>query len=392
MRNAVIVDVVRSASGRGKAGGALSEVHPIDLLAEVLRGLMARNEIDPVLVDDVIGGTVSQASEQAGNITRSAMLAAGLPESTPATTVTRACGSSQQAVHFAAQGVIAGAYDVVIACGVESMSRVPMGTAPMGRDLVGVGLGQRYPEGWISQGVAAELVATKWGMTRDDVDAYAFESHRRAASAAAAGHFDREIVPVAVPAGVHDRDETIRAATTPESLGGLRASFRSDESEQRFPGLGWMITPGNSSPLTDAAAATLIMSEEKAAELGLTPRARFVDFTVAGDDPLYMLTAPIPATQKLLDRTGLSIADIDVYEVNEAFASVPLAWAREFGADPARLNPAGGAISLGHAIGASGVRLLATMVGQLERTGGRYGLQTMCEHGGMANALLVERI
>ncbi|NKY55142.1 thiolase family protein [Nocardia flavorosea] len=392
MRSAVLVDVVRSASGKGKTGGALSDIHPIDLLAEVLRSLVARNDIDPVLIDDVIGGCVGQAAEQAGNITRTAALAAGLPESTPATTVTRACGSSQQAVHFAAQGVLAGSYDVVIACGVESMSRVPMGTAPMGRDLVGAGLAQRYPEGWISQGVAAELVAQKYGLTRDDVDRYAQESHRRAAAAAAAGHYDREIVPVPVPGGAHVTDETIRAATTLESLGKLRASFHSADSDRRFPGLGWMITPGNSSPLTDAAAATLIMSEEKAAQLGLTPRARFVDFTVAGDDPLYMLTAPIPATRTLLDRTGRTLDDIDVYEVNEAFASVPLAWAREFDADPARLNPAGGAISLGHAIGASGVRLLATMVGELERTSGRYGLQTMCEHGGMANALLIERL
>lgn len=392
MRSAVLVDVVRSASGRGKAGGALSAVHPVDLLAEVLRALVARSGIDPVLIDDVIGGCVSQAAEQAGNITRSAALAAGLPESVPATTVTRACGSSQQAVHFAAQGVIAGAYDAVIACGVESMSRVPMGTAPMGRDLVGVGLGQRYPEGWIGQGVAAELVAQRYGLTRADVDRYALESHRRAAAAAAAGHFGREIVPVPVPGGAHETDETIRAATTLESLGGLRASFRAEESVRRFPGLDWMITPGNSSPLTDAAAATLIMAEEEAARLGLTPRARFVDFAVAGDDPLYMLTAPIPATRQVLDRTGLKLDEIDVYEVNEAFASVPLAWAREFDADLARLNPAGGAISLGHAIGASGVRLLATMVGELERTGGRYGLQTMCEHGGMANALIVERI
>jgi len=392
MRSAVLVDVVRSASGKGRAGGALSDVHPIDLLGEVLRSLVARNAVEPALVDDVIGGCVSQAAEQAGNITRSAALAAGLSESTPATTVTRACGSSQQAVHFAAQGVVAGAYDVVIACGVESMSRVPMGTAPMGRDLIGVSLEKRYPQGWISQGVAAELVAQKYGMNRDDADRYALNSHRRAAAAVAAGHFDREIVAVPVPGGAHETDETIRAASTLESLGTLGASFRSEESVRRFPDLEWMITPGNSSPLTDAAAATLIMSEDKAALLGLTPRARFVDFAVAGDDPLYMLTAPIPATRKLLDRTGLTIDEIDIYEVNEAFASVPVAWGREFDADPDRLNPVGGAISLGHAIGASGVRLLATMVGELERTGGRYGLQTMCEHGGMANALLVERI
>ncbi|MGW0022545.1 thiolase family protein [Rhodococcus sp. NPDC003382] len=392
MRTAVIVDLVRSGSGRGKAGGALSGVHPIDLLADVLRGLMARNDFDPALVDDVVGGCVSQASEQAGNITRSAALAAGLPESVPATTVTRACGSSQQAVHFAAQGVQAGAYDIVIACGVESMSRVPMGTAPIGADLVGTALGARYPEGWIGQGLAAELVAQHWKLTRDDVDAYAYDSHRRAAAAAADGHFDREIVPVSTPNGPHVTDETVRPSTTLESLGGLRPSFRSDAADARFPGLDWMITPGNSSPLTDAASAALIMSEDKAVELGLAPRARFVDFAVAGDDPLMMLTAPIPATRKILDRTGLRIDEIDAYEVNEAFASVPLAWSREFAADPGRVNPDGGAIALGHAIGASGVRLLTTLVGRLERTGGRYGLQTMCEHGGMANALLVERM
>ncbi|MDV2478396.1 thiolase family protein [Rhodococcus zopfii] len=392
MRTAVIVDLVRSGSGRGKPGGALCGVHPIDLLADVLRGLMARNDFDPALVDDVVGGCVSQASEQAGNITRSAALAAGLPESVPATTVTRACGSSQQAVHFAAQGVQAGAYDIVIACGVESMSRVPMGTAPIGADLVGAALGERYPEGWTGQGLAAERVAQQWKISRDDVDVYACDSHRRAATATAAGHFVREIVPVATPDGPHITDETIRPATTLESLGGLRPSFYSADADARFPGLDWMITPGNSSPLTDAASAALIMSEDKAVELGLVPRARFVDFAVAGDDPLMMLTAPIPATRKILDRTGLRIDDIDAYEVNEAFASVPLAWAREFAADPECVNPDGGAIALGHAIGASGVRLLTTLVGRLERTGGRYGLQTMCEHGGMANALLIERM
>lgn len=392
MRNAVVVDVVRSASGRGKMGGALSGLHPVDLLGGVLRSLVARNDFDPALIDDVIGGCVSQASEQAGNLTRNAVFAAGLPQSVPATTVTRACGSSQQAVHFAAQGVMAGSYDVAIACGVESMSRVPMGTASMGKDLQGAAVTERFPEGFVNQGISAELIAKKWGLTRDDVDEYAFNSHLRAAAAAANGDFANEIVPIVVDEKTVIDDETIRASTTRESLGSLRASFRTEEAQGRFGDLDWMITAGNSSPLTDAATATLIMSEEKAAELGLKPRARFVSFAVAGDDPLLMLTAPIPASVGALKRAGLDIADIDTFEVNEAFASVPLAWARELKVDLDRVNPVGGAISLGHAIGASGVRLLATMVNHLERTGGRYGLQTMCEHGGMANALIIERL
>lgn len=392
MRNAVIVDIVRTPSGRGKQGGALSGLHPVDLLASTLRSLVARNDFDPALIDDVIGGCVSQASEQAGNLTRNAVFGAGLPESVPATTVTRACGSSQQAVHFAAQGVISGAYDVAVACGVESMSRIPMGTASMGKDLQGDAVTTRYPEGFVNQGISAELVARKWGLTRDDVDQYALLSHQRAAAAAAAGDYTNEIVAVEVDGVRRDTDETVRPTTTIESLGKLNPSFRTDEANARFGELDWMITAGNSSPLTDAAAATLIMSEEKAVELGLTPRARFVNFAVAGDDPLFMLTAPIPATTKVLARAGLSVADIDAFEVNEAFASVPLAWARELDVDLAKVNPVGGAISLGHAIGASGVRLLATMVNYLERSGGRYGLQTMCEHGGMANALVIERI
>lgn len=392
MRNAVIVDIVRTPSGRGKPGGALSGLHPVDLLASTLRSLVARNDFDPALIDDVIGGCVSQASEQAGNLTRNAVFGAGLPESVPATTVTRACGSSQQAVHFAAQGVMSGAYDVAVACGVESMSRIPMGTASMGKDLQGAAVTARYPEGFVNQGISAELVARKWGLTRDDVDQYALLSHQRAAAGAAAGDYANEIVAVEVDGVRRDTDETVRPTTTIESLGKLNPSFRTDEANARFGELDWMITAGNSSPLTDAAAATLIMSEEKAVELGFTPRARFVDFAVAGDDPLFMLIAPIPATTKVLARAGLSVADIDAFEVNEAFASVPLAWARELDVDLAKVNPVGGAISLGHAIGASGVRLLATMVNHLERSGGRYGLQTMCEHGGMANALVIERI
>ena len=397
MTNAVIVDVVRLASGRGKPGGALADTHPVELLAQVLRALVERNDLDPELVDDVLGGCVGQAGEQALNITRSAVLSAGFPESVPATTIDRQCGSSQQAAHFAAQGVLAGAYDIAIACGVESMSRVPMGMSSIGRDPAGPGVAARYPEGLINQGVSAELIAAKWGLGRDELDAFSAESHRRAGEAAAAGLFDPEIVPITVtgPDGAtraHTVDETVRPGTTAEKLGGLRPSFRTEAYAERFGQAGWHITPGNSSPLTDGASAALIMSEQTAARLGLTPRARFVSFSVVGDDPLYMLTAPIPATRKALAKASLQIDDIDAYEVNEAFAPVPLMWAKEFGADPAKMNPWGGAIALGHALGSSGTRLLATLVNNLEATGGRYGLQTMCEGAGMANATVIERL
>jgi acetyl-CoA acyltransferase len=397
MTKAVIVDVVRIASGKGKPGGALSGTHPVELLAHVLRSIVERNGIDPALVDDVIGGCVGQAGEQALNITRTAVLSAGFPESVPATTIDRQCGSSQQAAHFAAQGVIAGAYDIVIAAGVESMSRVPMGFTSMGKDASGPGIAARYPEGLVNQGISAELIAAKWKFDRDTLDAFSAQSHQRAAAAAAAGLFDKEIVPITVTnaAGetvTHTVDETVRATTTAEGLGGLKPSFYSETYAARFPEAQWHITPGNSSPLTDGASAALIMSEEMASKLGLTPRARFHSFSVMGDDPVFMLTAPIPATHKVLARAGLSIDDIDTYEVNEAFAPVPLAWAHEFGADPAKLNPRGGAISLGHALGSSGTRLLTTMVNHLEATGGRYGLQTMCEGAGMANATIIERI
>jgi acetyl-CoA acyltransferase len=393
MPHAVIVDAVRTASGRGKPGGALSGVHPADLLASTLEQLIGRHGIDPALVDDVITGCVTQAGDQSVNIGRTAVLSAGFPESVPATTIDRQCGSSQQAAHFAAQGVIAGAYDVVIACGVESMSRVPIGTATVGEDPSGARLHARYPDGLVNQGVSAELVAERWKLDRAALDEYSARSHRLAAQTAADGGFDREIVPVELPDGSrHTVDETVRAQTTVEGLGGLRASFRTPEMEQRFPDLDWQITPGNSSPLTDGASALLIMSEERAVELGLTPRARFHSFAVAGDDPLMMLTGPIPATRKVLQRSGLSLDEIDAYEVNEAFAPVPLAWAQELGADPARMNPRGGAIALGHALGASGTRLMTTLLHHLEATGGRYGLQTMCEGGGMANATIIERL
>ena len=397
MNEAVIVDVVRTASGRGKPGGALSGVHPVDLLSEVLQALVDRNGIDPMVVDDVFAGCVSQAGEQSLNIGRNAVLAAGWPEQIPATSMDRQCGSSQQASHFAAQSIMAGAQDVVIACGVESMSRVPMGMAMVGRDPLGPKVAARYPEGLVNQGVSAELIAAKWGLSRAQLDDFSARSHELAARAASSGAFDNEIVPVMVTGAdgsivEHRTDETVRAGTTSEGLAGLKPSFATEELAARFPQIEWQITPGNSSPLTDGASAALIMSAERAKQLGLKPRARFHSFAVVGDDPLYMLTAPAPATRKVLAKAGLSISDIDAFEVNEAFASVPLMWLAELGAPADRLNPRGGAIALGHPLGASGTKLLATMVNHLEQTGGRFGLQTMCEGGGMANAMIIEVI
>ncbi|WP_151484598.1 thiolase family protein [Streptomyces albicerus] len=387
MNDAVIVDVVRTASGKGKPGGALSGVHPAELLATVLRALLDRNDIDPATIDDVITGCVSQSGEQALNIGRTALLAAGIPDSVPATTVDRQCGSSQQAAHFAAQGVLAGAYDIAVACGVESMSRVPMFSSTQGKDPHAP-LAARYPQGLVGQGIGAELIAARWKLGRPELDAFSARSHRRAAVTAAAGGFDDEIVPV----GGHAVDETVRPSTTLEGLAGLDPSFTDPAIAARFPEIDWSITPGNSSPLTDGASAALIMSEQRAVALGLRPRARFHSFAVTGSDPLLVLTGVVPATHRLLARSGLSIDAIDTYEVNEAFAPVPLIWQREFDADPHRLNPRGGAIALGHPLGASGTRLLTTLVNHLEATGGRYGLQTMCEGGGMANATLIERL
>jgi len=397
MPTAVIVDIVRTASGKGKPGGALSGIHPTDLMGGVLASVLERNGLESTQIDDVILGCVSQVSDQSVNIARNSVLAAGFDESIPATTIDRQCGSSQQAAHFGAQGVMAGAYDIVIVGGVESMSRVPLGSASIGGTPNGKRIHARYPEGLINQGVSAELIAAKWKFDRGALDSFSAESHRRAAAAIADGTFSRELLPVEVTLDdgstvIHTVDETVRASTTAEGLAGLKPSFQTDEYSARFPQIDWSITPGNSSPLTDAASAALIMSEEKAEELGLTPRARFHSFAVVGDDPLYMLTGPIPATHKILQRSGISFDDLDVYEVNEAFASVPLAWAHEFGADLAKLNPYGGAIALGHALGSSGTRLLGTMLSYLEATGGRYGLQTMCEGGGMANATIIERL
>jgi acetyl-CoA acyltransferase len=391
----MIVDVVRTASGKGKPGGALSRVHPATLLANALVALLERNDFDPVLIDDVVTGCVTQSGEQSLNIGRTAALAAGFPESVPATTVDRQCGSSQQAAHFAAQGIMAGAYDAVIACGVESMSRAPMFSNTQGQDANAAPVRHRYPAGLVQQGISAELIAASYKLSRAELDEFAARSHRLAAAADAAGAFASEIIPVRVDDGadmVFDRDETIRPGTTQERLAKLPAVFADPEHARRFPQIGWHITAGNSSPLTDGASAALIMSEQMAATLGLTPRARFHAFSVVGSDPLLMLTGPIAATEKVLKRGGLSVGDIDAFEVNEAFASVPLAWQAHLAVDPARLNPRGGAIALGHPLGASGTRILATLVNYLESAGTRYGLMTMCEGGGMANAAIIERL
>ncbi len=392
MTSAVIVDAIRTPSGRGKPGGALSSVHPADLLAAVLSAVLERNGLESTQVDDVLVGCVSQAGEQTGNIARTALLGAGFDTSVPGVTIDRQCGSSQQAATFAAQGIMAGSYDVAIAAGVESMSRVPLGSAQGSQSPFGERIAARFPEGLVNQGVSAELIAKKWGFSREQLDEFAARSHERAARAAAEGFFAAEILPVTVDGTVVDTDETVRAGTTVEGLAGLKPAFGTEAMRERFPELDWSITAGNSSPLTDGASAALIMSEELASKLGLTARARFHSFAVVGDDPLLMLTGPIPATHRILERSGLSFSDLDAYEVNEAFSSVPLAWAAEFDADPEKLNPRGGAIALGHAVGSSGTRLLTTLLHHLEATGGRYGLQVMCEGGGQANATIIERL
>lgn len=387
----VIVDIVRSPMGRGKMGGALSSVHPADLLMQVLAGLVERNKLDPGTVDDLIIGCVSQAGEQAVPVGRTAWLAAGYPVHVPCTMVERRCGSSQQAVHFAAQGIAAGAYDIVVAGGIESMSRVPMGVARMGAEPHGIAFDQRFPA-MVGQGISAELIAARWNISRVEMDDYSARSHRLADAAQKDGRLAREIIPINTPEGCVSHDETIRPATTTEGLAQLKTSFNNDELAERFPEINWSITAGNSSQITDGASAALLMSEATAVRLGLKPLVRFVAFDVVGDDPLLMLTAPIPATRRVLAKAGLSISDIDHIEVNEAFAPVPLAWQREMKADPDRLNPRGGAISLGHPLGASGTRLMSSMIHGLHETGGRYGLQTMCEAGGLANATIIERL
>ena len=391
MKTAVIVDAIRSPMGRAKPDGAFAELHPVDLLSQVLEQLVARNHLDPGTVDDVICGCVSQSGEQAGTPGRMAWLGAGFPAHVPSTTIDRKCGSSQQAVHFAAQAIMAGTQDIVIACGVESMSRVPMGSSRQSKSVTGSRMDALFP-GLVGQGVSADLVAAKWGMNRTELDEYAVRSHQRAHAAQSAGQFDREIVGIQAPQGLISADETIRPSTTVEKLSGLKPVFENEALSARFPQINWSTTAGNASQMTDGASAMLIMSEERAQQLGLRPRARFVAFDVVGDDPLYMLTAPIPATQRVLAKAGMKLDDIHHYEINEAFASVPLAWQKELKADAERLNPRGGAIALGHPLGASGIRLMTTMLHALEDSGQRYGLQSMCEAGGMANATIIERL
>jgi acetyl-CoA acyltransferase len=397
MPNAVIVDAVRTPLG--KRNGGLGGWHPADLAAETLQALVDRTGIDPGIVDDVIMGCVMQVGAQGANVGRNAVLAAGWPDTVPATTIDRQCGSSQQSAHFAAQGVIAGAYDVVVAGGVEIMSLVPMGASMMAPNT-GIPFGPRMMKryeangGLVPQGISAELIADKWNLSREALDEFGARSQQLAEQATAEGRFEREILPVAerildresnrvIESGAKvTADQGIRPGTTAEKLAGLKPSFKEDGR----------ITAGNSSQITDGASAVLIMSEEKANQLGLTPRARFHSFALAGADPIMMLTAPIPATQKVLERAKLSIDDMDVIEINEAFASVVLAWEKELKPDMAKVNPNGGAIAIGHPLGCSGTRLLTTLVNELERTGGRYGLETMCEGGGMANATIIERL
>jgi acetyl-CoA acyltransferase len=391
MTTAVIVDAVRTPGGR--RNGKLRGWHAVDLAAEPLKALAERNDLDPALVEDVIMGCVMQVGEQALNIGRNAVLAAGYPESVPSTTIDRQCGSSQQALHFAAQGVMAGAYDVVIAAGVEHMTHTPMGSSVV-RDLgfpFGPKMMERYAErgGLVSQGISAEMIADQWDLSRQDLDAFGARSQQFAARATAEGRFEREILPLLVKddeGAVTDEtistDEGVRPDTTAEVLANLKPAFKPDGK----------VTAGNSSQISDGAAAVLIMSEEKANALGLTPRARFHAFSLAGVDPVTMLTGPIPATRTVLEKAKMTIDDIDLIEINEAFASVVLAWEKELHADMGRVNVNGGAIAIGHPLGCSGAKLMCTLLNELERTGGRWGLETMCEGGGMANATIIERL
>lgn len=388
-RDAVIVGAVRTPVGKGKANGALHGVLPADLLAHSLRELTARTGVDPAQVDDVIAGAVTQVGDQAVNIARNALLGAGFPEAVPGTTVDRQCGSSQQAVSFAAHGVLAGAYDIVIAAGVESMSRVPMGSSVLpGSDPFGTDMADRYPDGLVPQGISAELIAAKWHLSRSQLDEFSAGSHEKAAAAAKAGRFDAELAPIA---GLTS-DEIVRPGTTVETLAGLRPAFYTEAYAARFPQINWDITAGNSSPLSDGSAAVMITSGATARRLGLEPLARIHTTVAVGSDPLYMLTGVIPATEKVLQRAGLTLSDIDLFEVNEAFAPVVLSWSADTGADLAKVNVNGGAIAIGHPLGASGARIMTTLVHALEQRGARYGLQTMCEAGGMANATIIERL
>ena len=382
MRDAVIVGAVRSPIGIGKPEkGVLSGINPVDLSAMVLQGLVERTGIDPAVIDDVVWGCVSQVGEQSFNVGRNAALAAGFPESVPGVTVDRQCGSSQQAAHFAAAGVIAGQYDVVIAGGVESMSRVPMFSNTVGGDgPFGPRMLARYEDQLVPQGISAEMIAERWGLSRTDLDQLAVNSHARATAATEAGLFAEEIIPIVTANGLVTADQGIRSGTSLEGLAGLKTPFKENG----------VVTAGNASQISDGAAALLITTSEKAAQLGLTPLARFHTFALAGVDPIIMLTGPIPATKKALERSGLSLSDIGAFEVNEAFASVLGAWLKDTGAPVELTNPNGGAMALGHPLGGSGARVMTTLVHHMKRTGTRYGLQAICEGGGMANATILE--
>jgi acetyl-CoA acyltransferase len=400
IREAVIVEAVRTPIG--KRNGSLKDLHPVDMLAEALKEVVSRAGVDPGEIEDNITGCVSQVGEQSLNVGRNGWLAAGFPETIPSTTVDRQCGSSQQSVHFAAQGVMAGAYDLVVASGVENMTRVPMGSSTMGANPFGQQLWGRYEGKLVPQGISADLIATKWNITRDESDDFAFRSHVRAAKATKEGYFKREILPLKVTGedgeqNLLDFDEGIRMEPDREKMSTLQPAFKAENFEQMFPGqLNWTVTAGNSSQISDGASAVLIASRQKAEELGLVLRARFLSFSLAGDSPILMLTAPIPATRRVLERAGLNLEDIEVVEINEAFASVVLAWQRELRVPEdwfqEHVNPNGGAIAVGHPLGATGAKLMTTMLHELERRGGRYGLQTMCEGGGMANATIIERL
>ena len=381
-RDAVIIGALRTPFG--KRGGQFSTWHPVEMLSFTLKGLIDRAGIDAAQVEDVIGGCVDQVGEQALNITRNAWLDAGLPESTPATTVDRQCGSGLQAIQFAAQGVMAGGYDLVVACGVENMSRVPLGSNVLSpeRSPMTPAVRERYGVDNFNQAVGAEMMVRQWGLSRAALDEFSARSHERAANATAKGWLRQEILPVPADGGVIDTDQGIRADTSVERLATLKPAFEGLE----------FLTAGNSSQISDGAAAVLIASREKAEELGLRPRARFVGFSQVGSDPVMMLSGPIPATRKVLHRAGLSVDDIDLFEVNEAFAPVCLAWQEELGVGLDRLNVNGGAIALGHPLGASGARLVLTALHELERRDGHYALTAICEGGGMANASIIERL
>ena len=396
MVEAVIIDTVRTAVGRGKPdAGWLSQIHPADLLADTLAGLVARVGIDAGLIEDAVMGTAAQIGPQTANIARTAVLSAGFPVSVPGVTLDRACGSSQQAVHFAAQGILSGTQDVVLAGGVESMSQVPIGSAADGREPYGPKYYERFPRDKPhSQGIAAEVIAVKWGITRHDADEYSARSHELAQQATEAGVLAREILPIKAPQADGSvlevtTDQGIRPGTTVETLSGLRPAFWVPDYPDELP---WLVTAGNSSQISDGASAALLMSDTKAAELDLAPRARIHSLGLAGDDPIMMLTGIIPATRKALERAGMTVDDIDVFEVNEAFASVVLAFQREFDVPMEKINVHGGAIALGHPIGASGTRLLSSLLNALEVKDGQFGLQVMCEAGGLSNATIVERL